>query len=161
MRMDGYLGERRQAARAALNRSTQSSLTWNSFPSGSANQKIVPHSSFLTGRAILTPFLRSRASSFLASFVEKRYPVFPFSGRESGQRWRRTFEPRGPTVTQCGQDVTTRKPILSFQNFVAFFSFRTTTATVSNLSMQTRIEMGGISLRCNPSGNRGVNLNES
>src|SRR2546427_4698880 len=139
MRMDGYLGERRQAARAALNRSTQSSLTWNSFPSGSANQKIVPHSSFLTGRVSLTPFLRSRASSFLASFVEKRYPVFPFSGRESGQRWRRTFEPRGPTVTQWGHEATTPKPTLSFQNFVAFFSSRTTTATVSNLSMDAGI----------------------
>src|SRR5437899_5333910 len=100
---------------------------------------MVPHSSFLTGRVILTPFLRRRASSFLASFVEKRYPVFPFSGRESGQRCRRTFEPRGPTVTQWGHDVTTRKPTLSFQNFVAFFSSRTTTATVSNFSMDATI----------------------
>src|SRR5712691_6934330 len=114
-------------------------MTWNSFPSGSRNRSVVPHSSFLTGWEILTPFLRSLASSAFASFVENRSPVFPFSGRESGHRWRRTFEPRGATVTQWGNDVTTRRPTLSFQNFVAFFSFRTTTATVSNLSMDDGI----------------------
>src|SRR5713226_5286991 len=105
-------------------------MTWNSFPSGSANQKIVPQSSFLVGFVILTPFLRSFASSLAASAVEKRYPVFPFSGWESGQRWRRTLAPLGPTVTQWGNDVTTRNPSLSFQNFAALFSLRTTTATV-------------------------------
>jgi len=115
---------------------------WNSFPSGSANQKIVPHSSFLVGFVILTPFERSLASSPFASFVENMYPVFPFSGRESGHRWRWTFAPRGATVTQWGHDVTTRKPTLSFQNFVAFFSSRTTTATVANLSMDAGIGRG-------------------
>jgi hypothetical protein len=69
-------------------------------------------------------------------FVEKSKPVFPFSGRESGHRWIRTFEPLGATVTQWGQVVTTRRPIFSFQNFIARFSFRTTTATVSNSSME-------------------------
>src|SRR5213594_5020915 len=108
-------------------------------PVGSRNRSVVPHSSFFVACEILTPFLRSLASSALASFVEKRNPVFPFSGRESGHRWRRTFEPRAATVTQCGNEVTTRKPTLSFQNFVAFFSSRTTTATVSNLSMNAGI----------------------
>src|SRR5437667_9174853 len=110
-------------------------ITWNSFPSGSRNRSVVPHSSFFTDCEILTACLRSLASSWSASSVEKRNPVFPFSGRASGQRWSRTFAPRGATVTQWGNDVTTRKPTFSFQNFVAFFSSRTTTATVSNLSM--------------------------
>src|SRR3989442_3367299 len=119
MRMDGYPGERRQAARAALNRSTQSSLTWNSFPSGSANQKIVPHSSFLTGLVILTPFFRSAASSRFSSFVEKRYPVVPFSGRESGQRCSRTLAPLRATLTRWGHEGTTRESTTSLQHFVA------------------------------------------
>src|SRR5438309_7183796 len=77
-------------------------------------------------------------------------PVFPFSGRESGQRWRWTFAPRGATVTQWGNEVTTRKPIFSFHHFMAFFSFRTTTATVANFSMGAGNRARGISLRAVP-----------
>lgn len=114
-------------------------MTQNSFPSGSANMKVVPQSSFLIGRVILTPFPRRRFSSRTMSFVPNRNPVFPFSGRASGQRCMWTFEPLGATVTQCGHEVTTRKPTFSFQNLAALFSFRTTTATVSNVSMSPGI----------------------
>src|SRR5256885_795265 len=60
---------------------------------GTEFQKTVPQSSFVTGCVIFTPFLRSRASSFTASCVENKNPVFPYSGRESGQRCRWTFAP--------------------------------------------------------------------
>src|SRR3989442_9037344 len=108
MRMDGYPGERRQAARAALNRSTQSSITWNSFPSGSANQKIVPHSSFFTGLVIFTPFFRSAASSRFASFLAQRDPIFHFSGLAFGHRSGRQFAPPVAPRTPLGSVLTSR-----------------------------------------------------
>lgn len=80
--------------------SRYSSMTQNSFPSGSANMNVVPQSSFVIGCVIRTPFFRSRASSFAMFFVAKRNPVFPFSGRASGQRWSRMLEPFGATVYQ-------------------------------------------------------------
>src|SRR5207249_11036952 len=113
----------------------QSSKTQKVFPSGSANMKYVPHSSFDVGEVIFTPFLRYSCSVFAASFVPNEIPVFPFSGFESGQRWMRTVEPRAATVTQWGNFVTTRRPSLSWYHFIALFSFLTTTAIVFRVNM--------------------------
>src|SRR6059058_5417114 len=93
-----------------------------------------------TGFMFSTPDAAKEEARLRKKGVENMNPVFPFSGRESGQRWRWTFAPRGATVTQWGNEVTTRKPIFSFHHFMALFSFRTTTATVANLSMIDGIE---------------------
>src|SRR5437867_2742272 len=108
---------------------------WNSFPSGSANIAIVPYDSLVIGIVIFTPFFFSDAISFSMSLVTNMNPVFPLSGRESGHRWIRTFDPRGDTTYQCGNLLVSRNPSFSRYHFAALFSLFTTTATVANCNM--------------------------
>src|SRR5438309_768159 len=78
-----------------------SSMSQNSFPSGSLNIAYVPQSSVVVGVVNSTPARLRARSSILTSFATKEIPEFPGSkGWRPSHRWNAMFSFFGATVIQ-------------------------------------------------------------